>query len=130
MQANFSPSNSRGGGEHGWLKTRHSYSFAHYYDPERMGFGALRVVNDDWIAPGMGFGTHGHQDMEIITLPLSGKLSHKDSSGAVGDLVPYQVQTVSAGKGVEHSEFNGSPEEPLTLLQIWILPRERDLEFR
>jgi redox-sensitive bicupin YhaK (pirin superfamily) len=130
MQLNFIPSESRGRGEYGWLSTRYSFSFANYFNPDRMGFGALRVINDDTIAPGQGFGTHGHQDMEIITIPLSGTLAHRDSSGAVGTLGPFTVQTMSAGTGVEHSEYNASSEAPLTLFQIWILPRERDLPFR
>ncbi len=130
MQTRFFPGEERGGGDHGWLRTRYSFSFADYFDPGRMGFGALRVINDDWIAPGRGFGTHGHRDMEIITIPLSGRLAHKDSSGAEGTICASDVQVMSAGPGVEHSEYNASESEPVTLFQIWIIPRASDLPFR
>lgn len=129
MQFAFFPSDSRGGGDYGWLQTRYSYSFANYFDPGRMGFGMLRVLNDDWIAPGAGFGMHGHQDMEIITIPFSGRLAHKDTSGAEGTIGAYDVQVMSAGPGIEHSEYNASRTEPVTLFQIWILPRSRNLPF-
>ena len=113
---------SRGAGNHDWLRTRFSYSFAHYYDQARMGFGALRVVNDDWIAGGAGFPTHPHQDMEIITIPLTGALAHKDDAGGEGTVSAGMVQVMSAGTGVLHSEFNASKSEPVTLFQIWIEP--------
>lgn len=122
MTVRLYPSESRGKGNHGWLRTRFSYSFADYYDPDRMGFGALRVVNDDWIAPAAGFPTHGHQNMEIITIPLSGSLAHKDDAGGEGVVGTGMVQVMSAGTGVLHSEFNASKTEPVELFQIWIEP--------
>ena len=123
MQTIFHPAKSRGYAEHGWLATRHSFSFADYYDPEKMGFGALRVINDDTIAAGQGFGRHPHQNMEIITIPLSGALAHEDSMGNKAVIETGEVQVMSAGTGVVHSEFNASQTEAVTLLQIWILTR-------
>ncbi|TDR31289.1 pirin family protein [Hydromonas duriensis] len=115
-------SDQRGTADHGWLKAKHSFSFANYYNPRHMGFGPLRVINDDRIAPSMGFGTHGHENMEIITYVMSGELSHRDSMGNQEKIPAGEVQKMSAGRGVRHSEFNSSDSSEVHLLQIWIEP--------
>lgn len=124
------PASERGHADHGWLKANHSFSFAQWYNPERMHFGALRVLNDDTVAPGMGFGTHPHDNMEIITIPLFGAVSHRDSMGNEGTIPAGEVQVMSAGTGVTHSEFNRNQNAELKLFQIWIIPNERNVTPR
>jgi len=125
MKKVFYPEDSRGKFDFGWLKTNHLLSFGHYYNPERINFGMLRVLNDDFVQGGQGFDTHPHKDMEIITIPLSGALEHKDSTGGRGVLYPNEVQVMSAGTGIEHSEFNHLKDETSNFLQIWILPNKK-----
>lgn len=130
MKTIVHPAAERGIADHGWLKARHSFSFSSYYHPEKMQFGALRVLNDDTIAPGMGFGKHPHDNMEIITIPLSGGVKHGDSMGNEGIVKPGEVQIMSAGTGVIHSEHNASSSETLNLFQIWIMPELRNIAPR
>ena len=120
----------RGHADHGWLKANHSFSFASYFDKTKIQFGALRVLNDDTVTPSMGFGTHPHDNMEIITIPLAGAIKHKDSSGGEGVIESGDVQIMSAGSGIRHSEYNASHYDMLNLLQIWIFPKEQNIAPR
>jgi len=130
MKSILHKANSRGHAHHGWLETHHTFSFANYYDPKRIHFGALRVLNDDRIAPGMGFGMHPHDNMEIVTIPLEGALKHSDNMGNTEVIEQGEVQVMSAGTGIFHSEFNASTNEDVALLQIWILPQKQHVTPR
>jgi redox-sensitive bicupin YhaK (pirin superfamily) len=121
---------SRGVADHGWLKSHHTFSFANYYNPERMHFGVLRVLNDDFVAPGMGFGTHPHDNMEIISIPLEGDLEHKDSMGNITVIRNGDIQVMSAGTGIQHSEYNKNSDHPVKFLQIWLYPNKRNVQPR
>lgn len=121
---------TRGHAYHGWLDSKHTFSFARYFNPSRMGFGLLRVVNDDKVAPSEGFGTHPHDNMEIVSIPLSGKLAHKDSMGHEQVITPGEVQVMSAGTGITHSEYNGSSDKNVEFFQIWVFPRAQSLKPR
>jgi redox-sensitive bicupin YhaK (pirin superfamily) len=121
---------SRGDANHGWLHSRHTFSFANYYNPERMHFGVLRVLNDDFVEAGMGFGTHPHDNMEIISIPLEGDLEHKDSMGNVAVIKKGDVQVMSAGTGITHSEYNKNKDKPVKFLQIWVFPNKKNVKPR
>jgi quercetin 2,3-dioxygenase len=123
-------SESRGHADYGWLKTNYTFSFANYYNPERIHFGALRVLNDDWVNAGQGFGRHPHDNMEIVTIPLEGELEHKDSMGNTFQIRKNDVQIMSAGTGIFHSEYNRNPDKPVRLLQIWVFPEEKNIKPR
>ena len=130
MHTIFHPADSRGSANHDWLQAKHSFSFASWFNPERVQFGALRVLNDDIIQGGMGFGTHPHDNMEIITIPLRGDLKHKDSMGNTEVIREGEIQVMSAGTGVYHSEYNKNPDKEINLLQLWIFPNKRNVEPR
>ena len=130
MKKIFHASSTRGEADHGWLHAKHSFSFANYFDPKRIQFGALRVLNDDIIAPGMGFGSHPHDNMEIITIPLEGALEHKDSMDNIGVIEADEIQVMSAGTGIFHSEYNKNKDKEVKVLQLWVLPKERNVTPR
>ncbi len=130
MKTVYHKANTRGHADHGWLQSYHSFSFAGYYNPERMNFGVLRVLNDDTVAPGKGFGTHAHDNMEIISIPLEGDLEHKDSMGNKAIIKEGDIQVLSAGTGIYHSEYNKNPDRPVKFLQIWMIPKRRNVEPR
>lgn len=130
MRTIYHAADSRGDANHGWLKSKHTFSFANYHNPERMGFGALRVINDDFVISGQGFGKHSHRDMEIISIPLSGKLGHGDSIGNNGIIETGEIQVMSAGTGITHSEMNADDHEAVSFLQIWVIPKKMNAEPR
>ena len=130
MNTIFHKAETRGKANHGWLRSRHTFSFANYYHPERMHFGALRVLNDDIVAPAMGFGMHAHQNMEIISIPLAGDLEHKDSMGNTTVIKSGDIQVMSAGTGVQHSEYNKNNDKEVRFLQLWIFPNEENVNPR
>ena len=130
MKKIFHASSTRGEANHGWLHAKHSFSFANYFDPKRIQFGALRVLNDDIIAPGMGFGSHPHDNMEIITIPLEGALEHKDSMDNIGVIEADEIQVMSAGTGIFHSEYNKNKDKQVKVLQLWVLPNEKNVTPR
>ena len=130
MKTIYHAADSRGDANHGWLKSKHTFSFANYHNPERMGFGALRVINDDFVIAGQGFGKHSHRDMEIISIPLSGKLGHGDNIGNNGIIETGEIQVMSAGTGITHSEMNGDDKEAVKFLQIWVIPNKMNVEPR
>jgi len=130
MKKIYHSSSSRGEANHGWLHAKHSFSFANYFNPDRVQFGVLRVLNDDIIAPGMGFGTHPHDNMEIITIPLEGALEHKDSMDNVGVIESDEIQVMSAGTGVYHSEYNKNKDQSVNLLQLWVFPHTQNVSPR
>ena len=130
MKSVLHKANTRGNANHGWLQSRHTFSFAGYHDPSRMNFGVLRVLNDDQVAPGMGFGTHPHQNMEIISIPLEGDLEHKDSMGNTEVIRQGDIQVMSAGTGVQHSEYNKNKDKQVKFLQIWVFPNKKDVTPR
>ena len=130
MKKILHPAESRGTADYGWLKARYSFSFANFFNPDRINFGRLRVLNDDIVAPAMGFGKHPHQNMEIVTIPQEGALKHRDSMGNEGVIESGDIQIMSAGSGVEHSEMNANPREPVKLFQIWVIPESDNVEPR
>ncbi len=130
MKKVYHKAETRGHDDHGWLDTYHTFSFADYYNPERMHFGVLRVLNDDIVEPGMGFGTHAHDNMEIVSVPLEGELIHKDNMGTEHKIKKNDVQVMSAGTGIMHSEYNGSHKKSVNFLQIWIYPNQKGVEPR
>ena len=130
MRTTIHRAEERGTSNLGWLKSAHSFSFASFYHPQKMGFGQLRVLNDDHVAPAMGFGTHSHQNMEIISIPLKGTLEHKDSMGNISVIEAGDIQVMSAGKGIQHSEFNKSKTESVDFLQIWVIPDQHNITPR
>ena len=130
MKTTLHKAADRGHANHGWLDSHHSFSFAHFYDPEKIHFGALRVLNDDIVTGGMGFGMHPHDNMEIISIPLSGDLEHKDSMGNTGEIRQNDVQIMSAGTGIQHSEYNKNKDKLVNFLQIWVFPKKKNIKPR
>ncbi len=130
MRTIFYPASERGHVDIGWLNSHHSFSFGHWYDPQKIHFGALRVLNDDIVKPGAGFGLHPHDNMEIVSIPLNGSLAHKDSTGTDGIIKTGDVQIMSAGSGISHSEFNASKTDPVNFLQVWVIPKLNNIKPR